>query len=148
MGCRIMKTKLKKIQREEHLYCLLCGENNRRGLKLDFRPTADGGVETSLKCSKTLQGYKNIIHGGVIAALLDSVMINCLFAHGIKTLTAELKIRFSFPVNTKDSLWLRAKIERSYAHFYLVKSELSQGGIVKAKASGKFIAGPKKTSRG
>ena len=139
---KTMSTIHKKIKQEEHLHCLLCGQNNRRGLKLDFQPTADGGVETSLECSKTLQGYKDIIHGGVISALLDSVMTNCLFAHGIKALTAELKIRFSSPVKAKGTLRLKALIEKSFAHFYMLKAELCQGGSVKAKATGKFIAHP------
>jgi acyl-coenzyme A thioesterase PaaI-like protein len=135
-----MKINLKEIQQKEHLHCLLCGRNNKRGLKLDFWPTADGGVETSLECSKTLQGYNGIIHGGVISALLDSVMTNCLFAHGIKALTAELKVRFSLPVKAKGALRLKAHIERSSAHFYMLKAELCQGGNIKAKATGKFIA--------
>jgi acyl-coenzyme A thioesterase PaaI-like protein len=141
-----MKTNLKQIQQQEHLHCLLCGQNNRRGLKLDFQPTADGGVETSLECSKTLQGYKDIIHGGVISALLDSVMTNCLFAHGIKALTAELKIRFSSPVKAKGTIRLKALIEKSFAHFYMLKAELCQGGCIKAKATGKFIAHPQARS--
>ena len=135
-----MKTNLKKIQREEHLHCLLCGQNNRRGLKLDFRPSGDGGIETSFECSKTLQGYKDIIHGGVIAALLDSVMTNCLFAHGIKAFTAELNTRFMTPVKTKGTVRLRAIIEKSSGSYYILKASLTQGQTVKAKATGKFIA--------
>jgi acyl-coenzyme A thioesterase PaaI-like protein len=135
-----MKTNLKKIQQEEHLYCLLCGKNNRRGLKLDFQPTADGAVETSFECSKILQGYKNIIHGGVISALLDSVMTNCLFAHGIKAFTAELNTRFMMPVKTKGIVRLRANIEKSSGSYYVLRASLVQGQTLKAKATGKFIA--------
>lgn len=135
-----MKTNLKKIQKEEHRHCLLCGQNNRRGLKLDLRPTTDGGVETSFECSKTLQGYKNIIHGGVISALLDSVMTNCLFAHGIKALTAELKVRFLAPVKAKGVVKLKAGIEKSNGSYYILRASLVQGQTPKAKAIGKFIA--------
>jgi len=135
-----MKTNLKKIQREEHLRCLLCGQNNTRGLKLDFQPSDDGGIETSFECSKTLQGYKDIIHGGVISALLDSVMTNCLFAHGIKAFTAELNTRFMTPVKTKGTVRLRANIEKSSGSYYILKASLTQGQTVKAKATGKFIA--------
>ena len=135
-----MNASYKKTRSEEHRYCLLCGPGNGRGLKLDFRPTKEGGVESSLKCSKTLQGYRNIVHGGVISALLDSAMTHCLFAHSIKALTAELKIRFSLPVNTKNTVQLRAWIEKSFGHYHMLKAELVQDRIVKAKATGKFIA--------
>ncbi|MFA5167346.1 MAG: PaaI family thioesterase [Candidatus Omnitrophota bacterium] len=135
-----MKTTLKKIQQEEHSHCILCGQNNQQGLKLDFDLKKDGSIEASFKCSKDLEGYNNIMHGGVISALLDSIMTNCLFAHGIKALTAELSTRFMTPVKTKGIVRLRANIEKSSGSYYILKASLTQGQTVKAKATGKFIA--------
>lgn len=135
-----MKDTIKKIQQEAHPHCILCGHNNRKGLKLNFQLFEDGIIETSIKCSKSLQGYKNIVHGGVLSALFDSAMINCLFAHGIKALTAELRIRFIQPVNIQQIIRLRANIEKSYGHFYMLKAELFQNNVKKARAIGRFIA--------
>jgi uncharacterized protein (TIGR00369 family) len=134
-----MDISLKRIQREEHPHCLLCGRGNKRGLKLDFQIMKDGSLESSLKCSKALEGYKNIVHGGVTSALLDSIMTNCLFAHGIKAVTAELKVRFLHPVDIRKSIRLRARIEKTYAHFYALKAELYQDEGIKARATGKFM---------
>lgn len=134
-----VKNTAKDMQQKEHAYCVLCGQKNRRGLKLNFRLMGDGSVEASTRCSKRFQGYRNVVHGGVIAALLDSAMTNCLFAHNIKALTAELKVRFSSPVNTKNALRVRALIEKTYGHFYVLKAELFQNHAVKAKATGRFI---------
>jgi len=143
-----MTTILKKIRREEHPYCLLCGRNNPRGLKLDFQFMENGTMETSLRCSKGLEGYRGIVHGGVIAALLDSIMTNCLFANGVKALTAELKVRYLSSVNTKELIRLRAVIEKSYAHFFMLKAELFQNGTAKARATGKFFSFSQKQSHG
>ncbi|MBU9888369.1 MAG: PaaI family thioesterase [Candidatus Omnitrophica bacterium] len=142
-----MKTILQKIQREEHGRCFMCGRDNERGFKLDFNATADGGLEAFLGPSDELAGYSNVMHGGVMSALFDSVMTNCLFARGIKALTAELKTRFLVPVQTNAAVQLRACIERCYGNYYILKATLFQEGILKAKATGKFVAFSKQTAR-
>ncbi len=142
-----MKKILRKIQQEEHPHCFVCGRNNERGFKLDFNPAADGGLEASLVPSDELAGYCHVMHGGVMSALFDSIMTNCLFARGIKALTAELKTRFLVPVQTSTAVQLRACIERCYGNYYILKATLFQGGILKAKATGKFVAFAKQTTR-
>ncbi len=87
-----------------------------------------------------------MLHGGVISALLDGAMTNCLFANGIRALTAELKVRFLLPVNTTDPIRLQAVIQRSGSHLHLLEGKLSQNGILKAKALAKFIAFSKKSA--
>jgi hypothetical protein len=67
-------------------------------------------------------------------------MTNCLFAHGIHAFTAELKVRFLLPVTVRGVIRLKANIEKSYAHFYMLKAELLQNHALKARASGKFAS--------
>ena len=129
----------KKIKREEHSHCFLCG-SNEQGFKLDFDLMEDGSIEECFQCSDFLEGYNKIMHGGVISALLDSVMTNCLFAHGIKALTAELNVRFLAPVKTEGVVRLNAAVEKSSGSYHIVSASLIQGQTLKAKATGKFIA--------
>ncbi len=135
-----MNSKLKKLRGEEHPGCLLCGPSHPRGMRLDFKLREDGGVEAVVKGSKALEGYRGILHGGVIAALLDSAMTNCLFARGVKGLTAELKIRYLRPVALRAPFLVRAFPERAYGNFYALKAELLQDEILKAKGTGKFLS--------
>ena len=44
------------------------------------------------------QGFKDIVHGGLVATLLDEVMIRMLYALGIRAVTAELKARLLKPL--------------------------------------------------
>jgi len=44
------------------------------------------------------QGYKDVPHGGIIAAIFDDAMSNYLFAKGLTAVTAELNIRFKQPL--------------------------------------------------
>ena len=81
-----------------HSSCIICGELNPRSLKLSFEVAEDSAVSTRFSADARLQGYDGILHGGVIAALLDAAMAHCLFHNGIQAVTGDLRIRFSHPV--------------------------------------------------
>jgi hypothetical protein len=74
----------------EHAQCLFCGKQNPIGFKLAFHARGDGSVHAVFPCERPLQSYPETLHGGVIAALLDSAMTNCLFSKGVIAVTAEL----------------------------------------------------------
>jgi hypothetical protein len=77
-----------------HRWCLMCASDNPLSLGLTFRADGDGAVYGSFQSHAGLQGYDGYIHGGVISALLDSVMTHCLFHSGVRAVTGELNIRF------------------------------------------------------
>jgi acyl-coenzyme A thioesterase PaaI-like protein len=52
-------------------HCFVCGVENPIGLRLKFYETAPGEVTADLNLPKDYQGYPGIVHGGVIAAMLD-----------------------------------------------------------------------------
>lgn len=106
------------------------------------KPMADGGVEAEFAGSPLHEGYPGWLHGGLIAALLDGAMTQCLFAHGHEAVTAEITVRYRHPVATADSLLVRAWLSRQRAALYCLRAELRQGGRVNAAAEGKFVARP------
>jgi acyl-coenzyme A thioesterase PaaI-like protein len=107
---------------------------------VDFRLCEDGYVEARLECPSVLQGYDGILHGGVTSSLLDGAMTNCLFAHGVVAVTAELRVRFRDPIPVQLPLLVRAAICDSKPPLYVLEAWIMQGGKVKAKAKGKFMA--------
>lgn len=109
------------------------------GLRLKFRPQADGSVEGAAFCAKALTGYDGLLHGGVAALMLDSAMTNCLFAAGITALTGELAIKYRAPVMIGRAVALKAWIEKDHDPLFLLKSELRQDGAVKVSAEAKFM---------
>ena len=125
-----------------HKNCVVCGPSNDRGLHVQFVTLADGGVEASFACNRAFEGYTGSLHGGVISALLDSAMTNCIFAHGHTPVTAELKVRYRHPVVTDRIAVVRGWIKRSSLPLYLMEAELLQDGQVKATATGKFMDQP------
>jgi acyl-coenzyme A thioesterase PaaI-like protein len=133
---------LERTQQAEHPLCLVCGRANGRGLGLRFSLRDDSGVEACFECEAHFQGYDGLLHGGVTSTLMDGAMTNCLFAHGIVAVTAEITVRFRHPIALHTGLVVRAHIVRSQAPLHIVEAQIIQNGQVKAKASGKFMERP------
>jgi acyl-coenzyme A thioesterase PaaI-like protein len=80
-----------------------------------------------------------MLHGGVIASLLNGAMTNCMFAYGIPAITAELNVRFRHPVAIGKTAVVRAWIERSSRSLHVLRAEVVQDEQVRAAARGKFL---------
>ncbi len=54
-------------------HCFVCGRENPYGLRLNFYETAPGEVVVEYTVPEQFQGYPGVVHGGVVAAMLDEV---------------------------------------------------------------------------
>lgn len=142
-----MNTPLLRVSREAldqtapaaHPTCWMCNSSNPAGLHLAFRVCGENAVEADFAAGETLNGYPNVLHGGMVASLLDAAMTNCLFAHGQVAVTAELNVRYRHPVLIQCPLRVRARLDRSFHSLFHVRAELIQEGVVKAFATAKFM---------
>lgn len=125
-----------------HPNCVVCSLANNRGLQLDFISEDDGRTTATFSCDETLEGYRGIMHGGMIASVLDGAMTHCMFAHGKTAVTAEMSTRFRHPILIRQVATVSALIERSSHPLYLLKAQIVQGGQVKATSTGKFLDQP------
>ncbi len=130
---------LNELRNTHHANCFVCGNP---GMGLEFTVCNDGKATAEVDCRNIHQGYDGILHGGIIASLLDGAMVNCLFAHGIAAMTAELKVRYRRPVAVNRRVRLIAWICRDTFRLYRLKSQLIQDDAVMAEASGKFMKKP------
>lgn len=122
-----------------HPRCVVCSTANPVGLGQDFALQPDGSVEGIFAASDLFEGYSGLLHGGVTAALLDGAMTNCLFARGVRALTAELTVRYRRPVALAGRIAVRAWLTESHGRLQLLRAELRQDDRVKATARGKFV---------
>jgi len=136
------QAELQQMRAQEHANCIVCSPSNIWSLGVGFTASEDGVVEGDFDCGSVFEGYDGMLHGGVIASLLDGAMTNCLFAHGIPGVTAELSVRYRHPINSVISAKVRAWIERSSEPLYVLKAEIIQEGKTKATAVGKFMKSP------
>ena len=54
-------------------HCFVCGRKNPFGMHLQFYETALGEVVVEYTVPVQFQGYPGVVHGGVVAAMLDEV---------------------------------------------------------------------------
>lgn len=78
-------------------YCFACGEKNPIGLNLKIVET-DKGVKTEFIPKKEYEGYEGIIHGGIVATILDEMIVWACLKMGYSGVTAELNIRYKTPM--------------------------------------------------
>jgi acyl-coenzyme A thioesterase PaaI-like protein len=98
-------TKTKQATSRE---CFVCGVENPSGLHMHFYTISPGEVEAHHTLSAQYQGYPGVVHGGIIASMLDEVM-GRVFMEGDPPrfmVTAELKIRYKKPVPVNTLLKL------------------------------------------
>lgn len=89
-----------EIKQATSLHCFVCGVENPSGLHMHFYTIADGEVEATHIVRDEFQGYPGIVHGGIIASMMDETM-GRVFMEGEPPrfmVTAELKIRYKKPV--------------------------------------------------
>jgi len=54
--------------------CFVCGVENQYGLHLEFFQTEAGEVVVDYVVPDHFQGYPGVVHGGVVASLVDEVL--------------------------------------------------------------------------
>jgi uncharacterized protein (TIGR00369 family) len=119
--------------------CFICGDRNPFGLNVEFYQK-EGKVVGEYMVQDRFQGYKNILHGGILSALLDEVMIKSILAQDILTLTCEIKVRFKKPVKIGEKLLLEGKSTENKGKILLAEGKITnEDGEIVATAEGKFF---------
>lgn len=64
---------MEKIKQPNSKHCFICGIENPIGLRLQIYRTGEGEIETEYTAPEHFQGYPGVLHGGIVAALLDEI---------------------------------------------------------------------------
>lgn len=79
-------------------YCFGCGKNNPNGLHLHFYELDDSAIQAPFTPRREHEGYAGMVHGGIIATVLDEVMAWALYRRDTWGVTARMEIAFKRPV--------------------------------------------------
>jgi len=134
-----ISTPIKELRDEAHPGCFICATSHPGGLRLLFVPQGDGSVAAEFGCDSTYEGYLGVVHGGIVACLLDGAMTNCLFNLGHLAVTADLRVRFRHPLRTGQKAAVRAWLKRAASPLFVLEAQVTQAGQLKATAVGKFM---------
>lgn len=96
---------------EDDNYCFVCGEKNPYGLHLKFY-IREGKALAEFVPEKMHQGYKDIVHGGIISTLIDEAMVKVVLMQGIPAVTAEITVRFKNPLMVGERAIVEATITK------------------------------------
>lgn len=98
-------------------FCFVCGKKNPFGLNMDFYQTAPGEVTANITLPEHFQSYPGVIHGGIVAAMLDEVSgrshMNGDQARFMYTARLEVRYRKNVPVGQPLRLVGKAGKSRS-----------------------------------
>jgi uncharacterized protein (TIGR00369 family) len=122
-----------------HENCFACGSNNGAGLRLKFDEKDDGSVVGYFTADPRFEGYSGIVHGGIIATLLDSAMSHCLFKKGIMALTGRLSIRYSCPIRVGTVVKLEGRIRKRVHKVFFLEAGAFVDGEKTAYAEGRYM---------
>jgi uncharacterized protein (TIGR00369 family) len=122
--------------------CFVCGEANPLGLRLRFE--TDGKVvRARFRPRPEHIGFKGVIHGGILATLLDEIMV---WACAVRTkrfaFCAEMNVRFVQPAQPGEEYLAAAELASNRRDkLFEAKAELADvKGAVVASATGKYLA--------
>lgn len=122
-------------------HCFVCGPENAAGLQLTFS-YGDGKAETQMTLAREQQGYAGVGHGGVIAAVLDEVMVYAALTLGHWVATAELTVRYLKPAPLDEPLTITGEVVRRQKRLLETRSELrGADGTLLASATAKLLQG-------
>ncbi len=122
--------------------CLGCGPANPYGLRLTLRVDPNTGVVTvPFSPQQEHIGFEGIIHGGLLATVVDEAMVWAATWSGKRfCVCGELSVRFRASASVGSRLTVEAKVEYSRPKLIQVAATIRtpSGGVI-AAGEGKYI---------
>lgn len=121
---------------DDHM-CFVCGKQNGDGLHLDFELIGDDRIRTEFTPPKRFQGWKDVLHGGIIATILDEVMVNGAYLRQIMAVTTKLQITLRRPAAIGERLIFYGQILKQGSRTVNMKAWVEgENGTIVAEATG------------
>jgi uncharacterized protein (TIGR00369 family) len=131
-------------------HCFVCGVANPYGLQLRFYESGPGEVTAEYTVPEHYQGYPGVVHGGIVAAMLDEV---CGRAHmggdpPRFMYTARLEIRYRHNVPVGQPLRMVGRVAKNKARTATATGEIFDAeGELLAEAEVLLVDVPPETVR-
>ncbi|MDI6739701.1 MAG: PaaI family thioesterase [Candidatus Edwardsbacteria bacterium] len=126
-------------------FCFVCGRDNPDGLRIQFQYPEKGVCRAEFVPLQKFQGWKDILHGGIVSTLLDEALAHAVggparSGGGSYSVTAELTVRFKRPVPIGQLVILEGRVIRDKGKVIECESSLKDmAGVELASATGKLI---------
>jgi acyl-coenzyme A thioesterase PaaI-like protein len=132
------------LQARSQSACFVCGQDNPHGLRIRFQRHDSGEMTATWTPSSAWEGFRGIVHGGVVSTVLDEAMSKAVAATGSEALTAELRVRFRRHVTSGDVFLIRGWIVKRNRRLIETEAALTApDGTEHAHAWASFLTLPK-----
>ena len=125
----------------EDKICFGCGPDNEVGLKLKLE--FDDDTKTAFgeyTAHELLDGIPNIIHSGIVSAILDETMITVNKYLEVMAITSEITVRYLQPAFIGENLYIRGWFVKKSKRVIENRAEIeNEMGKIVARAKGKYI---------
>jgi acyl-coenzyme A thioesterase PaaI-like protein len=122
--------------------CFVCGVDNPFGLKLSFYDHGPGKVVCEHTVQEQFNGYPGVVHGGIVAAMLDETLARAFFSGSPERFmyTAKLTTRYRKPVPTGKPIRLEGEVLKNRGRIGEARAKLyGPGGDLLAEADGMLV---------
>jgi uncharacterized protein (TIGR00369 family) len=120
--------------------CVVCGPEHPTGLRVRFKLQRDGSARAEWTASPSRQGFQGILHGGIVATLLDEAMSKAAAGSGVQALTAELRVRYRHHVAPDERLVIKGWIVEKTRRMIRAEASLeTEDGDARARAWATFL---------
>ncbi|HLJ82797.1 MAG TPA: PaaI family thioesterase [Candidatus Eremiobacteraceae bacterium] len=100
----------------------------------------EGTARSELITGDAFAGWRDIMHGGVVAVLLDEAMAHATLSTGVRCVTARLEIRFRKPVPTDKPLIVEGAVTSRRGRVLEVSGTLKgKDGTLYAEGRSRFV---------
>jgi acyl-coenzyme A thioesterase PaaI-like protein len=124
--------------------CFVCGQDNPHGLRIRYQRQDSGEMTATWTPGSAWEGFRGIVHGGVVSTVLDEAMSKAVAATGSQALTAELRVRFRRHVTSGDAFLIRGWIVKQNRRLTETEATLTApDGTEHAHAWARFLALPR-----
>lgn len=121
--------------------CLVCGQANPHGLQLHLHVDPENGVvRTEFTPGPHHIGFEGIVHGGIVATVIDEAMVWAATWSGKRfCVCGEMSVRFRQSVEVGKPVLVTARVELNRAKLITTTCEVTSGDTVHATATGKYV---------
>ena len=128
-----------EIERDN--YCFCCGRENRQGLHLSFSYPDEETAETELTIPEHFTGWKNVVHGGLLAMLLDETMAHACISAKRYAVTAEMTVRYRKPAEVGHHIKVTGRVSGTRRQIVMTEGHIHDDrGDVVATATARYLA--------
>ena len=92
--------------------CIACGPNHPHGLRIKYELAAEGLVTANWIPTPEWEGFRGVVHGGIISTVLDEAMSKAVTATECEALTGEIRVRFRHRVQTGEKFQIKGWVVR------------------------------------